>query len=65
MVTRTPRLIRVDIEAECSQVKRIDEGVDHAHGVVLADVVVNRFRQKRRLGPIRAFDEPLHVSPRS
>lgn len=61
MVARTAGLLRDDtVEAEPRKIKRIDEGVDHTHRVVLADVVVNRLRQKRRLRSIRALDEPPH-----
>lgn len=35
----------------------IDKGIDYANRIAFPDVVVNRLRQKRRMRPIRAFDE--------
>ncbi len=64
MVARAAGLFWYDaVEAEPRQIERVDEGIDHANRVLLADVVVNRFRKKRRLRPIRALDEPPHSSP--
>jgi hypothetical protein len=61
MVARAARLFRDDpVEAERCKIERIDEGVDDTNAARLADVVVNRLRQKRRLRPIRTLDEPTH-----
>ena len=61
MVTGTARLFWNDtVEAERCEIKRIDEGIDYASRVVIANVVVNRLRQERRLRPIRSLDEPSH-----
>jgi hypothetical protein len=61
MIARAARLFGDDaVEAERRKIEHIDEGVDHTHGIVLADVIVNHLRQKRCLCPIRALDEPPH-----
>ena len=54
------------VEAERREIEHLDEGVDHPNRVLLADVVVDRVRQQRRLPPICAFDEPPHpILPQS
>jgi len=61
MVARATRLFRNNaVKAKRSEVECVDEGIDHANRIFLADVVVNRLWQKRRLRPIRALDEATH-----
>ncbi len=66
MVARTAWFLRNDaVEAERREVEGVDERIDHPNGILLADVVVNHFREKRCLCPIRALDEPRHpILPR-
>ena len=48
------RRLRLDpLETRGLQIEPIDEGVDEPHGIVGADIIVNRFRQKQEL---RAFE---------
>jgi hypothetical protein len=51
-------------EVQAFQVERGDEGVDEADGVVLADVVVEGFREEGQLVPVVAFDVPHPPPPR-
>jgi hypothetical protein len=41
------------IEADVSQIEHLDESVDRPNRILLADIVLNRVWQKRRLPPIR------------
>jgi hypothetical protein len=52
------------LEADLRQIQRVDERIDGANRIVLINPIVEALRQKRRLSPIRAFDEPLHPRPR-
>ena len=47
-------------EPEIADIECIDEGDDHANGVLLVDPAVEALRQKRRLSPIRLLDKSLH-----
>jgi hypothetical protein len=59
-----PRRCRLDaVKSEIAEIERIDEGVDHANGVLLVDPVVEARRQERRLPTIYPFNEPLHGHP--
>ena len=52
------------VEPEIGEIERINKGVDCANRIVLLDPILQALRQKRRLCPICAFDEPLHGHPR-
>ena len=60
MVAGRPVASGSTIEAERGEIQHVDEGIDRANRIVLVDVVVDRIRQQRRLGPIRSLDEPPH-----
>jgi len=61
MVAGTARLFGDHpVEAKRYEFKRIDEGIHYAHWVISVDVVINRLGKKRRLRPIRTFDESPH-----
>jgi hypothetical protein len=48
-------------EAQRAQVERIDESVDHSHGVVYVDVALQPIREQKSLGTINAIHESLHA----
>ena len=51
-------------EAEISQVKGVDEGIDDANRIALVRPILQAFWQQRRLPAIDALDEPRHARPR-
>ena len=53
------------VEAELFEIQFIDEDVDDANRVVLAEVVVETLGQQGDLGSVLALDESLHVAARS
>jgi hypothetical protein len=58
------RCCRLDtVKTEVGEIERINEGVDGANRIVLLDPILEALRQKRRLSPVCAFDEPLHDHP--
>ena len=57
------RLGRDTIKAELGQIECIDKGIDHPHGIVDVDVVVQCLGKQRRLPPIGPLDEPRHPIP--
>src|SRR3974377_40819 len=64
MVGRPPRhLGRHPVEAQILEVKRVDQGIDHAYRIALIHPANKAFLKQRRLAPIRRFNEPLHQSP--
>src|SRR5262249_7450108 len=46
------------------QIKPVNERIDHANRIILADPVIEASRQQRQLPPIRLLNEPRHLSPR-
>src|SRR5262249_15826789 len=65
MIGRPPRRRRFDpVKAQLSNIQCIDEGIDHANRIALVNPVIEAFRQKRRLRPIRPCNEALHQFPR-
>lgn len=50
-------------ETEWQEVQLVNERIDDAHRVVLADIVVEAFRQQAHLLARLAFDESLHGAP--
>jgi len=54
---------RGTVEAQLSEVQLIHERVDHAHRVVLADVVVHAFGQQEALASIPALDVARYNIP--
>jgi hypothetical protein len=65
MIAGPPRRLRLDIEAERSEIEHVDEGIDRAYRIIFRDIVVDAVRKKRRLAAIQPLDEALHASPRS
>lgn len=61
MIRRSTRRLRIDTrKPKLTKIKPIDKDIDHSHRVVLADKVVQAFRQKRRLAPVQPLDKSLH-----
>jgi hypothetical protein len=55
---------RIDaIEPEVAGFQRIDEHIDRANRIALADQIIKAFRQKRRLLAIRPLNKTLHHPP--
>ena len=50
-------------EPKLGQIEAIDEDVDDANWIVLADPVFHAFRKQRALPTIRTINEALHPSP--
>ncbi|KPW64396.1 hypothetical protein ALO81_200073 [Pseudomonas cannabina] len=48
------------VETQIDQVKFVDEDVDYAHWIGIADVVIEAFREQRALAAMFALDEALH-----
>ena len=64
VVAGTSRRLRLDArEAEGPQIKRIDEHIDRANRIALADPIIKAFRQQRRLLAIRPLNKTLHHPP--
>src|SRR5262249_59928004 len=64
VIGRPSRDRRLDpFEAQFSQIKRIDERIDHANWIDLVDEIIEAFVQQRRLPAIRPRNEALHRSP--
>jgi hypothetical protein len=51
-------------EPKLGQIEAVDEDVDDANWIVLADPVFHAFRKQRALPTIRTINEALHPSPR-
>ena len=49
-------------EAQFGEIQFIHERVDYADRVILADVIVDAFRQKKALASVQAFNIARHVS---
>src|SRR5260370_23618516 len=61
MIRRPAGCLRIDpVEPKLAQIECIDEDVDYANGIVLADPVFKAFRKQRALPTIRPFNEALH-----
>ena len=55
---------RIDaIEPEVAEFQRIDEHIDRANRIALADPIIKAFRQQRRLLAIRPLNKTLHHPP--
>src|SRR5438034_3251808 len=50
-------------EPKLGQIEPVDEDVDDANWIVLADPVFHAFRKQRALPTIRTLNEALHPSP--
>ena len=65
VVRGAARRSRVDAtEAQRLKIEFIDEDIDNAYRVVLANVVVQTLGQQCKLASVLAFDESLHRPPR-
>jgi hypothetical protein len=51
-------------EPKLGQIEAVDEDVDDANWIVLADPVFHAFRKQRALPTIHTINEALHPSPR-
>ena len=64
MVRRPAGCLGIDpAEPKLGQIEAVDEDVDDANWIVLADPVFHAFRKQRALPTIRTFNEALHPSP--
>src|SRR5205807_8974753 len=64
MVRRPSRCLGIDTdEPELRQIQLVDEDVDHANRIILANPIFQAFRKERALSAIRAFNEALHQIP--
>src|SRR5437588_12600576 len=64
MVRRPSRCLGIDTnEPELRQVQLVDEDVDHANWIMVANPIFQAFRKERALSTIRAFNEALHQIP--
>src|SRR5262249_26139400 len=65
VIPRPSDVQRLDrLEAQFLQIKPVNERIDHANRIILADPVIEASRQQRQLPPIRLLNEPRHLSPR-
>jgi hypothetical protein len=56
---------RIDaIEPEVAEFQRVDEHIDRANRIALADPIIEAFRQQRRLLAIHPLNKTLHRFPR-
>src|SRR3982074_879169 len=61
MVRRPAGRCRIDaIEPEIAEFQRIDEHIDRANRIALADPIIKAFRKQRRLLAIRPLNKTLH-----
>ena len=64
MVRRPAGCLGIDpAEPKLGQIEAVDEDVDDANWIVLADPVFHAFRKQRALPTIRTLNEALHPSP--
>jgi hypothetical protein len=64
MVRRPAGCLGIDpAEPKLGQIEVVDEDVDDANWIVLADPVFHAFRKQRALPTIRTLNEALHPSP--
>src|SRR5438067_11445675 len=64
MVRRSSGYLGINTdEPELRQVQLVDEDVDHANRIILANPIFQAFRKKRALSAIRALDEAFHQIP--
>src|SRR2546421_2717145 len=64
MVRRPSRCLGIDTdEPELRQIQLVDEDVDHANRIILANPIFQAFRKERALSTIRALDEALNQIP--
>jgi hypothetical protein len=52
------------VEAELGEIKPLDEDVDRADRIIVADIVVKHGREQRALAAIAALHKPRHRCPR-
>src|SRR5215813_9712017 len=65
VIPRPSDVQRLDrLEAQFLQIKPVNERIDDANRIILADPVIEASRQQRQLPPIRLLNEPRHLSPR-
>ena len=50
------------LKPQLPQIELLDEGLDHAHRVVVGHIIVQARRQQRSLASILAFNESLHAA---
>src|SRR5215467_4929235 len=64
MVGRPSGCLRINATAtELRQIEILDKYVDCANRIIFANPILQAFREQRTLPSIRAFNEPLHLSP--
>src|SRR5258708_6716587 len=64
MIRRPAGCLGIDpAEPKLGQIELLDEDVDHANGIVLADPVVQAVRKQRALTAIQALNEAPHLIP--
>jgi hypothetical protein len=64
MVRWPARCLGIDpAEAKLGQIEAVNEDIDDANWIVLADPVFHAFRKQRALPTIRTINEALHPSP--
>src|SRR5262245_24882392 len=65
VIPRPSDVQRLDrLEAQFLQIKPVNERIDDANRIILADPVIEASRQQPQLPPIRLLNEPRHLSPR-
>jgi hypothetical protein len=64
VVGRAARRGRLDaFEAEIGQIERVDNAINHTNGIALLDLLIEAFRQQRRLSAIGTLNEALAEPP--
>src|SRR3954449_589557 len=64
MVRRSSGYLGINTdEPELRQVQLVEEDVDHANRIILANPIFQAFRKERALSAIRALDEAFHQIP--
>jgi hypothetical protein len=64
MIRRPTGRCRIDaVKPELAEFQRIDEHIDRANRIALADPIIKAFRQQRRLLAIRPLNKTLHHPP--
>src|SRR5262249_14091417 len=52
------------LEAQFLQINPVNDRIDDANRIILADPVIEAPRQQRQLPPTRLLNDPRHLSPR-
>lgn len=64
MVRRPAGCLGIDpAEPKLGQIEVVDEDIDNANWIALADPVFHAFRKQRALPTIRTLNEALHPKP--